>query len=76
MFGPNNNGGKAVVATLALAAACPALTLAAEDTPSAADVTAADEASASATTDGAAAELCIVLIGQHVRDRGHRAEAQ
>ena len=55
MFGPNNNGGKAVVATLALAAACPALTLAAEDTPSAADVTAADEASASATTDGAAA---------------------
>ena len=47
MFGPNNIGGKAVVATLALAAACPALTLAAEETPAAADVGATDDASAS-----------------------------
>ena len=47
MFGSNNNRGKVVVATLALAAAYPALTLAAEETP-AADVATADDASPSA----------------------------
>ena len=54
MFGPNNIGGKAVVATLALAAACPALTLAAEDTPAAADVGATDDASASPAASSSA----------------------
>ena len=54
MFGPNNIGGKAVVATLALAAACPALTLAAEETPAAADVGATDDASASPAASSSA----------------------
>ena len=53
MFRSNTNSGKAVVATLALAAACPALTLAAEDTPTAADNATAADASASASPDGA-----------------------
>ena len=48
MFGSNNNRGKVVVATLALAAAYPVLTLAAEDTPAAADSATANDASASA----------------------------
>ena len=51
MFRSNNNRGKAVVATLALAAAYPALTLAGEETPSASpsapDIATADDASAS-----------------------------
>jgi outer membrane receptor protein involved in Fe transport len=47
MFRPNNNGGKAVVATLALAAASPALTFAAADTATAvADSATADSAPA------------------------------
>ena len=53
MFRSNNSNGKAVVATLALVAGCPALTLAAENTPAAAGAATADDASAASNADGA-----------------------
>ena len=52
MFRSNTNNGKAFVATLAFAVACPALTLAAEDTPAATASATAEDASAAPTNAG------------------------
>ena len=82
MFGPNNIGGKAVVATLALAASCPALTLAADGTPAAADVGAADEASASpaaissADSSSSSSMSEIVVTAQKLNEKRAGIETQ
>jgi outer membrane receptor for ferrienterochelin and colicins len=82
MFGSNNNRGKVVVATLALAAACPALSLAGEEIPAAPEIAAADDASASAadskTTDSASSSSMseIVVSAQKLNEARAGIETQ
>ena len=80
MFRSNNNRGKAVVATLALAAACPALALAGEETPSAPDIATADDASASAadskTADSSGGMTEIVVSAQKLNEARAGIETQ
>jgi outer membrane receptor for ferrienterochelin and colicins len=82
MFGSNNNRGKVVVATLALAAAYPALTLAGEEIPSIPEIATADDASTSAadskTTDSASSSSMseIVVSAQKLNEARAGIETQ
>jgi outer membrane receptor protein involved in Fe transport len=79
MFGAKNNSGRAVVATLAIVAACPALTRAAEDAV-AADANAADAApvdaasTGSTSTDNTTSE--IVITAQKLNEARAAIETQ
>ena len=79
MFRSNNNSSKAVVATLALVAACPALTQAAEE-PAAADAAAADAAPAASSsvtsTDSSNAMSEIVVSAQKLNEARAGIETQ
>jgi len=77
MFRSNNNSAKAVVATLALVAACPALTQAAEETPAANAATAEDAApSASSSTDSSGGMSEIVVSAQKLNEARAGIETQ
>jgi len=79
MFRSDNNGGKAVIATLALAAAYPPLTLAAE-APAAPEVATADDASASAadskSTNSSSSMSEIVVSAQKLNEKRAGIETQ